>query len=231
MFKQFLTAIFFSVLMPGVIVGLAQIKLVEPASVFSPPEAADVPPSSAVSFLDFSSPSSCRPASAPRGSVFELRMKNEELRIHENETPDSRVNDCKSGGAAFIAPSGFAYPDEIDVIAEAAATNGVATAADWRILLAIRMAENGRDGRQFGVLHPRAVDTDLRTQAGWAAATLVANRRRWNEECRIENVEFIEFLAERYCPAACDPEGHENWKRNVGFFYNRFRGQDSENEI
>lgn len=131
--------------------------------------------------------------------------------------------------AGYPMPAAFPHPDEIDVIAEAAATNGVATAADWRILLAIRLAENGRDGRQFGVLHPRAVDTDLRTQAGWAAATIAANRRRFaeiknqNEKIKDVDVEFIEFLAQRYCPAACDPEGHENWKRNVTWFYNRFK--------
>jgi hypothetical protein len=30
--------------------------------------------------------------------------------------------------------------------------------------------------------------------------------------------DFIDFLADRYCPASADPIGNANWKRNVKFF-------------
>jgi hypothetical protein len=132
----------------------------------------------------------------------------------------------------FIAPPGFPHHPEIGVIAEAARANGIRTAEDWAILLAIRCAENGRAGREFGVLAAAAVDTDLRTQAGWAAATIVANRRRWDVKCEMSNVKgedgFIAFLGGRYCPASVDPVGHENWKRNVRWFVARFGGQESD---
>lgn len=31
-------------------------------------------------------------------------------------------------------------------------------------------------------------------------------------------VEFIDFLADRYCPPSVDREGNRNWKRNVRYF-------------
>ena len=91
------------------------------------------------------------------------------------------------------------------------------------ILLAIRRAENGRAGREFGILHPRAVNTDLDTQAGWAAATIVKNRTRWlSGDCPVD---FVTFLGNRYCPASADLEGNINWKRNVRFWFQKFGGK------
>jgi len=91
---------------------------------------------------------------------------------------------------------------------------------DFIILLAIRKAENGRAGRQFGVMHPAALDTDLDTQAGWAAATIVKNRVRW---AMSGGPDFIDFLADRYCPAEIDPEGNVNWKINVRYWYEKLK--------
>lgn len=91
------------------------------------------------------------------------------------------------------------------------------------ILLAVRKAENGRAGRQFGIMHPAAVDTNLDTQAGWAAATIVKNRARWlSGDCPVD---FITFLGNRYCPASADPEGNKNWKRNVRSWFVKFGGK------
>jgi hypothetical protein len=39
------------------------------------------------------------------------------------------------------------------------------------IVAAIRHAENGRAGREYGVLHPKALGKSYRTQAGWCAAS------------------------------------------------------------
>ena len=56
------------------------------------------------------------------------------------------------------------------------------------VLFAIRNAENGRAGIEFGVLHPRAVDkpNSLRVQAGWAGShrfeesqTMVGFKRKY----------------------------------------------------
>ena len=89
------------------------------------------------------------------------------------------------------------------------------------ILLSIWQSENGGAGREFGVLHPRAIDTNLDTQAGWAAATVQKNRQRWIDSGR--QGEYIDFLANRYCPAESDPVGNVNWKRNVQFWVNKLK--------
>jgi len=109
---------------------------------------------------------------------------------------------------------------------------------DFLILLAIRKAENGRAGREFGIMHPAAIDTDLETQAAWAAATIVKNRQRWSQEVFIAIGEgkpvraaasgpgFIEFLADRYCPSSIDPVGNINWKENVRYWFWKFKNND-----
>lgn len=113
----------------------------------------------------------------------------------------------KAGDVLRVSPVNF-------VIRKAAERNGIEFGSDdWFILLAIRKAENGRAGCEFGVKNPKAWDTDLDTQAGWASATIVKNRGRWDG-----NGDFIDFLADRYCPIECDPVGNKNWKRNVKYF-------------
>ena len=116
----------------------------------------------------------------------------------------------------------FADQSEYEVIRAAAVRNGC-YGDDFIILLAIRKAENGRPGCEFGVKHPDAWETNLDTQAGWAAATVVKNRERFNLTTKdTENTKgFIDFLADRYCPASVDREGNENFKRNVWFFYKK----------
>jgi len=94
------------------------------------------------------------------------------------------------------------------------------------ILLAIRKAENGRPGLEFGVLHPRAINTNLDTQAGWAAATVVKNYQRWLNSDKSLN--FITFLGNRYCPttgnlSAAERRLNGNWIGNVTKWYKIFR--------
>lgn len=94
------------------------------------------------------------------------------------------------------------------------------------ILLAIRKAENGGPGIEFGVLHPKAKYTNLDTQAGWAAATVVKNYQRWQNSNKSLN--FITFLGNRYCPvgAANDPHGlNRHWIGNVTRWYNIFKSE------
>lgn len=95
---------------------------------------------------------------------------------------------------------------------------------DFLILLAIRKAENGLSGREFGILHPRAIDTNLDIQAGWCAATIVKNRVRWVRAGK--PVPFIEFLGKRYCPVGVknDPSGlNRNWIKNVKYWFNKLK--------
>ncbi len=110
------------------------------------------------------------------------------------------------------------YPEEFDTIMEAAKANDCTRPELICILFAIRTAENGREGIEFGVLHPRAVDqpNSLRVQAGWCAATISKNYKRWIESG--EKIDFFTFLGNRYCPVGADndPNGlNKHWIPNV----------------
>lgn len=111
---------------------------------------------------------------------------------------------------------------ELPTIRKAAERNGIKYGSDdWYLLLAIRRHENGRDGREFGIMHPKALDTNLDTQAGWAAATIRNQHKRYGSDQ--VTLEFILSLADRYCPASCDPDGNKNWKRNVWYWFGKFQ--------
>ena len=111
------------------------------------------------------------------------------------------------------------FVNEFDIIKVAADRNGC-TGDLFLILLAIRKAEGGSRGLEFGVMHPKAKYTNLDTQAGWAAATVVKNYQRWLNAGKPN--EFIVFLGDRYCP----PDAHllnHNWVKNVIYWYKIFK--------
>jgi len=127
--------------------------------------------------------------------------------------------------------TGDAFPadlkKELPTIKKAAIRNGIKVgSADWYILLAIRKAENGKKFKEFGILHPKCDRTmksrpndTLDIQAGWCAATIKKNRRRWNGKGS-----FIVFLGSRYCP----PDAHllnKHWIGNVNHWVKRLRRQ------
>ena len=110
---------------------------------------------------------------------------------------------------------------EYDTIMDAATSNGISRDdhENLSLLFAIRKAEHGGPGIEFGVLHPKAKGTDLRTQAGWAAATVMKNRSRHNPK---KDGDFIAFLGSRYAPKNVenDPTGlNANWIDNVRAHY------------
>jgi len=90
-----------------------------------------------------------------------------------------------------------------------------------RIVAAIRYAENGRKGREYGVLHPKALNKSYRIQAGWCAATVQKNYDRWiKAESKLD---FITFLGKRYCPV----EAHKlnkHWVKNVKYYFSSSSG-------
>ena len=94
------------------------------------------------------------------------------------------------------------------------------------IVAAIRYAENGRAGREYGVLHPN-VEPTYRSQAGWCAATVQKNWDRYKEQGGdTENLdEYITFLGDRYCPID-DPRDamglNKHWIHNVSRLYKNF---------
>ena len=86
---------------------------------------------------------------------------------------------------------------------------------------AIRYAENGGKGREYGILHKRVKPT-YRSQAGWCAATVQKNFDRWVKAGK--RGEFVVFLGKRYCPVGADndPNGlNKHWIRNVRKFHAR----------
>ena len=95
------------------------------------------------------------------------------------------------------------------------------------IVAAIRYSENGKAGKEFGILHKRCPNT-FRGQAGWCAATVQKNYDRWvrtkPKECTTQK--FIVFLGARYCPIGADnaPTNlNKNWVGNVTHYYNKFK--------
>ncbi len=123
----------------------------------------------------------------------------------------------------------FYFPsDEIKTILNAANRNKL-TPEQTVILFAIRKAENGAPGKEFGIMHPKAWGTNLDTQAGWAAATVKKNYDRWIKDGK--QIDFISFLGNRYCPvnAENDPNGlNKNWIKNVSFWVQKIKSQNRE---
>ena len=90
------------------------------------------------------------------------------------------------------------------------------------IVAAIRYAENGGKGKEYGILHPRVKPT-YRSQAGGWAATVQKNYDRWVKAGR--KGDYVTFLGKRYCPIGADndPNGlNKHWIPNVKKFQKRF---------
>ncbi len=90
------------------------------------------------------------------------------------------------------------------------------------IVAAIRYAEDGRAGREYGILHPRVKPT-YRSQAGWAAASVQKSWDRW--VAAGQPGDFITHLGARYCPVGADndPDGlNRHWVGNVTKFAEAF---------
>jgi cell division protein FtsB len=99
----------------------------------------------------------------------------------------------------------------------------------YPIFYAIRKAEDGRAGCEFGIIHRKAWNTDLKTQAGWAAATIQKNYDRYlKDQGGFPNTYdgFIAYLGARYCPVGADndPDGlNKNWIGNVTHWVEKIR--------
>jgi hypothetical protein len=90
------------------------------------------------------------------------------------------------------------------------------------IVAAIRYAENGGAGKEFGILNSKA--NTYRKQAGWCAATVQKNWDRWMKAGCKEA--FIDYLGKIYCPVGAenDPNGlNAHWVKNVRHWYWEFR--------
>jgi len=101
----------------------------------------------------------------------------------------------------------------------------------YAFMLAIRMCEQGRAGCEFGVMAEGAWNTDLKTQAEWAMATLVKDTKRWHTNTlatgkdRKEYKDFIDYFGSKWAPigAENDPYGlNQNWIPNFQKYYALF---------
>ncbi len=119
------------------------------------------------------------------------------------------------------------FGDEYKIIMAAAHRNGC-FGDNSLILFAIRKAENGPSGNEFGIMCQKG--TGLDTQAGWAAATIMKNRERWTkaQDELFGYKGFIVFLGNKYCPPEVDKTGNINWIRNVTYWYEKFKGKENE---
>ena len=150
----------------------------------------------------------------PEGDEYQPQAptrKKEETKVRY---PLNQVEQSNAGPEAEPFLEWFP-PQELQMIRKEAIENHC-TGDLLYILLAIRKAENGSEGREFGIMHPRAVDTNLEIQAGWAAATVSKNYQRWLDAGSPDG--FITFLGNKYCPigVANDPDGlNQHWIGNV----------------
>jgi len=100
----------------------------------------------------------------------------------------------------------------------------------YAFMLAVRMAEQGRKGREFGVLAQGAIDTDLETQAEWTMSTLIKDTKRWHtgeltKGKKEDYQSFIHYFSDKWCPigAENDPNNlNKNWLPNFQKYYSLF---------
>ena len=116
---------------------------------------------------------------------------------------------------------------EFPVIMEAAIENGL-TPEEAMFLVAMRMTEQGPDGYEYGVKISKG--TNLRTQAGQAAASIVKNRQRYDKYVRSGGVpNYTKFFAHHggpvgsgWAPITDVPESesglNSNWPKNQDHF-------------
>jgi hypothetical protein len=93
-----------------------------------------------------------------------------------------------------------------------------------RLLDAIHRQENSRHypyGIKDGHRHTEAEAREIARRTvrhAWADYSLSASRAARDGERAGVRCSFIDFLADRYCPPACDAAGNRHWKRNLKLF-------------
>jgi len=125
--------------------------------------------------------------------------------------------------------------EQLDIINYTASRIGV----DPNLLKAIRRAENGGEGLEFGIIPTRHYNSHngyvlngketpysgtFEKQCAWSAWTIKRNLQRFQENPKGET-DFISYLAKKYCPrgAKNDPNNlNNNWIPNVGRFYRAY---------
>lgn len=164
-----------------------------------------------------------QPSSEARFGSIESGFNNSGAGNPPN-TPDQSFLSCPSQIKVGQEHSGFptwSFKADLEIIRRAAQRNGC-LGDNFSLLLAIRKAEQGSPGNEFGVRGVRGLDK----QAGWAAASIIKSRRRWNAAGRPKD--FISFLGNRYCPSDAHPL-NKHWIKNVKFFFKKFKNAERNN--
>lgn len=95
----------------------------------------------------------------------------------------------------------------------AAEASGPATPAEMDLLAAIWRSEGGVVTRYpYGI---KSIPTSGNEEARLIALGMIRSEwKKWDGKR-----DFIEVLADRWCPRAADPIGHKNWIKNVSAIY------------
>lgn len=81
-----------------------------------------------------------------------------------------------------------------------------------RIVDAIYRVEGGSKAKvPYGILSRKISSTEEARRVCFN--TVQNNHTRWIKAGRPG--EYLDFLADRYCPPSADPVGNRNWKRNI----------------
>lgn len=115
---------------------------------------------------------------------------------------------------SFLMPSARAEQNDI-AIAIKVAREYELDSWQTQALMCVRVAENGREGREYGVLTPQAMnrfdDGSQLIQARWAAGTI---------KKRLPNSTHIKEFASRWCPIGAKNDPNNLNKHWVGNFEN-----------
>ena len=159
-------------------------------------------------------------------SVESTEKKEEE----KKEKP--KVDPIKVKHDNFMKGMATKHGDEHEVILNAAKINVIDEHdhETMSMLYAIRSTENGRAGKEFGVLHKNAVGKPGQTldkQAGWASSILMKRKGEWegmDSTTQAQYNGFPHYLQSKYSPtigATNDPKGlNNNWLKNFTHHYN-----------
>jgi hypothetical protein len=160
----------------------------------------------------------------------QCEQKIEQIEQIEKEKMDA---DTKKMQQAFTKPKitklnlSYFPEKEIEIINAAALRNNLKGFL-YPILYAIRKAEDGPPGLEFGIICQAG--TNLKTQAGWAAATVQKNYDRYlKDQGGFPNTYdgFIAYLGAGYCPVGADNDPNnlnKNWIPNVTKWVEKIRG-------
>jgi hypothetical protein len=119
------------------------------------------------------------------------------------------------------------FGKEYDIILSAAKRNGINddNYEELSMLYSIRKAEHGGQGKEFGVLTPKAglqpgdtPEKSLDRQAGQAAFSVHKRKQEFDASNKDPNKNFVTFFGEKWAPVGVsnDPNNlNKNWISNV----------------